>query len=172
MSSRKIEVLNYSKEWAVIFETEKALLKAILGDVALSIEHIGSTAVPNLAAKPVIDILIEVADIHLLDTKTEGFQRLNYEVKGENGIVGRRYFQKGGVNRTHHIHAFQSGSPALCRHIAFRDYLIAYPAIANQYAAVKKEAAINCKNDSQLYMRLKNEFISKHEDLAVKWFGC
>ncbi len=172
MSNRKIEVLDYDKNWPAVFETEKALLLGIIRNLTIKIEHIGSTSVPNLAAKPIIDILVEVSDLNQLDTKDDDFRHLNYAVKGENGIAGRRYYQKGGDNRTHHIHAFQSGSPALCRHRAFKDYLIAHPDIADSYALIKKEAALSCQHDNELYMSLKNDFILKHEKLAVRWYGC
>ena len=109
MSSRKIEVVDYDTDWPHSFESEKLALEKALYDTAVKIEHIASSSIPNLAAKPIIDILIEIDKVERLDVKADIFCNLGYEVKGENGIPGRRYYQKGGNNRTHHIHAFQSG---------------------------------------------------------------
>ena len=171
MNDRKIEVVEYDPHWAILFNTEKEMLQEAIGCAALNIEHIGSTAVLGLAAKPVIDILVEVSSLQALNTKDKNFESLGYEVKGENGIEGRRYFQKGGSQRTHHVHVFQTGHEGLIRHRAFKAYLIAYPEIMKEYGEIKKQAANDCQNDIALYMSMKNEFIQKHEKLAVRWHG-
>ena len=170
MSRRKIEVVAYNPDWAKMFIDEKTALGALLENIAVSIEHIGSTSVDGLCAKPIIDMLVEVASLKALDDKSKALEAIGYEVKGENGIVGRRYFQKGGDDRTHHLHAFLSGDENLLRHRAFKDYLIAHPDIALEYAAIKQQAAQGCNNDSRMYMSLKNDFIEKHERLAVMWY--
>jgi len=171
LSKRIIEVVNYDPNWKITFETEKALLANAIGCNAVEIEHIGSTSVVALPAKPVIDILIEVTNLTELDTLNENFEQLGYIVKGENGISGRRYFQKGGIQRSHHVHAFQSKDSNLLRHRAFKEYLIAHPIVALEYGKIKKEAAQKSKNDINFYMTLKNDFIQRHEKLAVKWFS-
>ena len=170
MAERKIEVVTYNPHWAELFTKERQLLAAQLSDVAVNIEHIGSTSVKGLSAKPIIDILIEVSSLEALDQRNKALESLGYKVKGENGIAGRRYFQKGGDDRTHHLHCFLSGDDNLDRHRAFKAYLIAHPAIALQYAEIKQQAATDCRNDSSIYMSLKNDFIQKHETLALEWF--
>lgn len=167
---RKIEVLPYNPSWASQFKNDAVLITSILSSNLIAIEHIGSTAVPNLAAKPVIDILLEVNSLDVLDTCNEALQHIGYKAKGENGMTGRRYFQKGGDNRSHHIHAFVKGDEQLFKHRVFRDYLIAFPSIANDYAKVKLSAATNCNNNSALYCEMKNDFIADHLANAVKWF--
>jgi GrpB-like predicted nucleotidyltransferase (UPF0157 family) len=167
LSKRVIEVVDYSPLWANKFEQEKHVLTQLLGSNALGIFHIGSTAVVGLAAKPIIDILIEVVDLQMLDHKRDEIQSAGYEVKGEYGIDGRRYFRKGGLQRTHHIHAFQSGDDNLRRHLAFRDYLIAHPAVASEYANLKKLAVVNGHNNSDSYMAKKDLFVKQHEQLAL-----
>lgn len=169
MKKRSIDVVAYDATWPTKFNEEKLLLTTALGELALGIEHIGSTAVKGLSAKPIIDILLEVSCLDALDERNNHLEALGYKVKGENGIEGRRYFQKGGNDRSHHIHAFLSGDNNLTRHRAFRDYLIAHPAISKQYAEVKQYAAKNCNNSSVLYMSLKNDFIQVHEPLAIAW---
>ena len=171
MGQRKIKVLDYDPTWEIKFDIEQGLLNEAIGHVALSIEHIGSTSVDGLVAKPIIDIMVEVSNLESLDQRSEILASLGYEIKGENGIEGRRYFQKGGNQRTHHVHAFLTGDKNLTRHIAFREYLIAHPEISEEYGAIKKHAANTCKNNSVLYMSMKNEFIQKHEPLALRWYG-
>ncbi|WP_371189285.1 GrpB family protein [Thalassotalea maritima] len=170
MSIRVIQIVDYDPSWQTKFASEKLLLAQAIGSNAINIEHIGSTSVIGLSAKPVIDILIEVSSLTELDGANEKLEALGYKVKGENGISGRRYFQKGGNRRSHHVHAFQSNNLHLIRHIAFREYLIANPELASRYGTIKKQAASQCKNNINTYMALKNDFIEKHEKLAVEWF--
>jgi len=171
LSNRVIEVVDYDSSWKETFETEKVLLTKAIGINAVNIEHIGSTSVVGLAAKPVIDILIEVSDLKELDASNDKIEALGYEIKGENGISGRLYFQKGGNQRSHHVHAFQTNDLHLHRHRAFKEYLIAHSEIASEYGSLKKEAASKSDNNINLYMELKNNFIQKHEKLALEWFG-
>ena len=171
VNRRVIEVVEYDPEWASQFESERVLLLDTLGKIAVGIFHIGSTSVKGLVAKPIIDILIEVSSLEALDSKAYQMESLNYLVKGENGLAGRRYFQKGGIQRSHHIHAYKSGDLSLERHIAFRDYLRLNQAVSIEYAKVKVNAANNCDNDSNKYMQSKNRFIQHYEKLALEWFS-
>jgi GrpB-like predicted nucleotidyltransferase (UPF0157 family) len=166
---RQIEVLAYNPVWAERFEQERVKLCKAISDNAVAIEHIGSTSVVGLAAKPIVDILIEVRDLEKLDQQQSNIEGLGYVAKGENTIVGRRYFQKGGIQRSHHIHAFQTGNLHLKEHRAFRDYLSAHSQIANSYAQIKKYAASECGHDIERYMQLKNDFITHHMKLALAW---
>ncbi|GLX76889.1 hypothetical protein tinsulaeT_02290 [Thalassotalea insulae] len=170
MTNRKITVVDYQADWVNKFTDEKALLIQAIGNIALNIEHIGSTSVPGLAAKPIIDILVEVTDLNRLDTKSNEMVALGYNIKGENGISGRRYFQKGDNQRSHHLHAFNQNDPHLMRHRAFRDYLLAHSNVAQQYAKIKTQAAHQCQHDTNMYMALKNDFIQHHETKAINWY--
>ena len=113
MNQRLIEVVAYNPEWVAAFEDEANHIHRVLADVELRIHHIGSTAIPNIYAKPIIDILLEVNDVSQLDTMSSSFDELGYEQMGEFGIPGRRYFRKDNEQgiRTHHIHAFAFSSP-------------------------------------------------------------
>jgi GrpB-like predicted nucleotidyltransferase (UPF0157 family) len=166
-----VEVVDYDPIWQKTFEAEKQLLLDAIGQNAVIIEHMGSTAVKGLPSKPVIDILVEVTSILDLEISSKKIQALGYIVKGENGITGRRYFQKGGNHRSHHVHAFKTGDLNLIRHRAFKEYLIAHPMIAIEYGDIKKNSALNCENDINIYMEHKNKFIQKHEKIAVVWFN-
>jgi GrpB-like predicted nucleotidyltransferase (UPF0157 family) len=171
LSNRVIEIVDYDPNWKEIFKTERVMLTKAIGCNAVKIEHIGSTAVTGLASKPIVDILIEVTNLGLLDATNEKIEALGYTIKGENGISGRRYFQKGGNQRSHHVHAFQTDDLHLLRHRAFKEYLIAHPIIASEYSSIKKESISKSDNDINIYMALKNDFIQKHEKLALEWFG-
>ena len=168
--ARKIEVVDYDPTWPVQFNALKSRLEPILQEICVRIEHIGSTSVPNLAAKPVIDVLLEVTSLTELDKKTLCLTALGLKAKGENGIPGRRYFQVGGNERTHHVHAFETGSEQLLFHRAFCAYSRAHPPITCEYAQVKRNAALNCHHDSIQYMALKNDFIQTQMPLAIAWF--
>lgn len=99
-----ITVANYNPEWPSKYVQERACITEILKDNCISIYHIGSTSVPGLAAKPIIDIMAAVRSLERVDTVAEKFSDLGYEYLGEFGITGRRYLRKGGDERTHQIH--------------------------------------------------------------------
>ena len=167
----QIVVVPYDPAWQGEFETESKRILHALGNNVVSVHHIGSTAIPGIFAKPIIDILLEVNDLVRLDDETGAMQELGYEAMGEFGIPGRRYFRKSdrsGV-RTHHVHAFQTGSPEIERHLAFRDYMIAHPTAARAYGALKRELARAYPHDRQAYVDGKDEFVKEHEAKALSW---
>ena len=168
MSQRIIEVVDYDSRWPGQFADEKKLLARILGPVAKNIYHFGSTSVEGLAAKPIIDILLEVASVAALDQLNDQMVSIGYLPKGEFGIPRRRYFQKGDVIRTHQVHAYGIGDPELVRHLAFRDYLVRNGAIADEYARLKKAVAASCDNDIDRYCDGKDAFIKEHEAKALQ----
>ena len=163
---RTIEVVPYNESWARLFETEARLLEAIL-DGNSRIHHIGSTSVRGVAAKPIIDILIELPDVALLDALGDRFRSLGYEPRGENEIAGRRYFVKDAPERTHQSHAFATGSHDALRHLAVRDYLRRHPDECLTYAQVKSKAAADCGDDIHRYVALKGDFVSSLEVRAL-----
>jgi len=170
---RKVIVLPYEPAWRDAFKREAVRLTNALDEVIISIHHIGSTSVPGLAAKPTIDIILLVPDLDRLDERACAMEALGYEAKGEYGIPGRRYFRKqtpAGVH-THHVHAFLAGSSGAVRHLAFRDYLIAHPAIARQYGDLKLRLAQEHPTDIDAYMDGKAPFIKEHEARALAWWG-
>jgi len=164
---REIVVVPYDEKWPEMFEAERFLIQALLGDVAKNVHHIGSTSVPGLSAKPVIDILLEVSDINQLDKCTPLMVNAGYVARGENGIAGRRYFIKGGDQRSHQVHAFSAGDVQIPKHLAFRDYLKKNSGIARDYADLKRAAAMLCKNDAHRYSASKAYFIEHHLQLAL-----
>ncbi|MDC9820336.1 GrpB family protein [Pectobacterium polonicum] len=166
MSRRTIAVVDYDPHWVTNYATAARALAQALGAIAVRVHHIGSTAVPELPAKPVIDMLLEVVSLSELDRLDCVMIDLGYHPRGENGMAGRRYYTKGGEARTHHLHAFVVGNEHIQRHLAFRDYLRANPSVCAEYAAIKRAAALACDNDAAVYSQLKNDFIATHEARA------
>ena len=115
--AQHIAVINYQPAWPRQFADEAARIRRILGDNCVTIHHIGSTAVPGLAAKPVIDMLPVVRELAAVDHSAAAFARIGYEYLGEFGLPGRRYLRKGGDRRTHQIHIFALGSAEIDRHL-------------------------------------------------------
>jgi GrpB-like predicted nucleotidyltransferase (UPF0157 family) len=166
---RIITVVPYNEEWPHDFEMEKLLILNSVSANIFAIHHIGSTSVKGLAAKPIIDILLEIDNVEKLDCCESEFEKIGYECKGEFGIPGRRHFQKGGNERSHQIHAFEQHSFDSKRHIAFRDYLTAHKEIAEEYEQLKFRSAKECNNDIEVYYTSKNDFVVYHEKLALEW---
>jgi len=144
---------------------------AALGNNVVAIHHIGSTAIPNIYAKAIIDLLVAVKDITEVDNQTSAMVSLGYEAMGEYGIPGRRYFRKNNQEglRTHHIHAFEAGSAEVERHLAFRDYMIAHTADAERYSELKRKLAEEHPNTLDEYMDGKDGFIKEMDRKAAEW---
>jgi GrpB-like predicted nucleotidyltransferase (UPF0157 family) len=167
----KVEVIPHNPQWRDAFETEAKHVAAALGENVVAIHHIGSTAIPNIYAKPVIDLLIEVRDITEVDGRSSAMESLGFEVMGEFGIPGRRFFRKEtweGI-RTHNIHAFEAGSAQVERHLAFRDYMIAHPVDAQRYSELKRKLAEEHPQSMDGYMDGKDGFIKEMDWRAVQW---
>lgn len=168
---RKIEVVPYQTEWQMLYQKEEAMIAALLKETLIRSFHIGSTAVPNLKAKPIIDILLVVSDLEALDTFSDAFEALGYEARGEFGIEGRRYFIKGGDQRTHHIHAFRMDNfTEIERHLVFKEYLCAHPIACQEYEDLKSRLAVEFPNDNEGYCDGKDAFIKKMETVAMEWY--
>jgi GrpB-like predicted nucleotidyltransferase (UPF0157 family) len=167
---RKVEVLSYDEKWKKMFKEEAAKLQTIFGNEIVDIHHIGSTSVPGLKAKPIIDIMPVVRDINKVDKYDIFMQESGYEPKGENGIPKRRYFQKGGENRTHHVHIYQTGSYEIKRHLAFRDYLVLHTDEMNKYADRKEELAQQFPYDIESYINGKNYLVKEIERKSLNWY--
>ncbi|MDT2830650.1 GrpB family protein [Vagococcus carniphilus] len=168
---QKIKVVSYKKEWPELFNEEKETIKSFMTNNLVEIYHIGSTSVPNLAAKPVIDILLIVENIAELDNLNPKFEAIGYEALGEFGMPGRRYFRKGGDDRTHQIHAFQYDSIFdIERHLAFRDYLIHHERVAKKYGELKAELALKYPECIDSYGDGKDAFVKETEKKALIWY--
>lgn len=166
-----IVLVRYDPAWPSEFALEAARLGESLGDALVELHHIGSTAIPGLDAKPVIDMLAIVRRVELLDARGAAFASLGYEAMGEFGIVGRRYFRKEDSTgrRTHQVDAFSVGSAEIRRHLDFRDYLRAHSAVRDEYAVLKHRLAAECAGDMSCYSDGKTDFIRGVERRAAIW---
>lgn len=164
-----IKVVPYDATWPKKFQQEAQKVSDIVQTNQIAIIHIGSTSVPNLSAKPIIDILLIVNDIALLDRQQTQFEQLGYEYLGEFGLPGRRYLRKGGDNRTHQIHAYQYDNISeIQRHICFRNYLRKHRDVALQYGELKIKLASKYPESIDDYGDGKESFVKKYEALALK----
>ena len=167
----KVEVVAYDSRWPLLFTEEAEKIKKILGEELVAIYHIGSTAVENLKAKPIIDMMPVVRDIAQVDQYNQEFIAIGYEPKGEFGITGRRYFRKGSEVRTHQIHIFaQSNTTEIERHLAVRDYLRTHPRDAFEYGELKSALAELHHDDIEAYCKGKDEFVKALEKKAIAWY--
>ncbi len=167
----KVEVVPHDPLWRDAFEAEATRVAAALGENVVAVHHIGSTAIPGIYAKPVVDFLVEVRDINEVDGRSAAMESLGYEVMGEFGIPGRRYFRKDNREgiRTHNIHAFEAGSAEAERHLAFRDYMIAHPLDARKYSELKRSLAEEHPQSMDGYMDGKDGFIKEMDRRAARW---
>jgi len=170
-----VELCPHSPRWAAMAAEESRRLKAALGDLLIVVHHIGSTAIPPIMAKPVVDLIPIVSDISGLDEHEETVRALGYRWFGEFGLPGRRYcYRKDAQSgqRLFQLHCYQDGSPEIPRHIAFRDYLRAHPALAREYEAEKIRAAAVRRDDVNAYNDEKNDWIKRVEKDALAWFSA
>ncbi len=152
-----------------MYKEESKKIKNVFSDIIIDIHHIGSTAIPGIKAKLVIDILVEVKDIEGVDQYNHKMKELGYKAMGEYGIPKRRFFRKGGNNRTHHIHIFQVGNEEIKRHINFKEYLIAHPDKAREYSKLKEKLADKYAHDVENYTNSKSNFIKEIDRKAKLW---
>ncbi|MEN8180342.1 MAG: GrpB family protein [Pseudomonadota bacterium] len=168
-SSRTIKLEKYDANWSTSFKSEVAIIRVILSSNLIAAYHIGSTAILGIRAKPVIDILLEVRSVGEVDKHNTEFEKCGYEPKGEFGIKGRRFFQKGGNERTHHIHVFESGNPEIERHRLFVEFMNAHPLEASKYETLKLDLANKFMHEPDRYSEGKSGFIQIIDKKALQW---
>jgi GrpB-like predicted nucleotidyltransferase (UPF0157 family) len=169
MSPAPVVVVPYDPAWPAEFEALRAVLAAALGEVARAIHHVGSTAVPGLPAKPIVDLDVEIASpVHLADC-IRRLGHLGYRAVGELGIAGREAFDREGpdVPRNgsgrswpdHHLYVCASDGAELRRHLLLRDFLRSNPVRAAEYARLKQTLAVRHRDGRDGYTEGKSELI-------------
>jgi GrpB-like predicted nucleotidyltransferase (UPF0157 family) len=155
-------VVDYDPRWPALYEEEKSRVLTALGDRIAGIEHIGSTAVPGLCAKPILDILIGLRRLRDAKGCIPRLVAIGYEYvpEYEAALPERRYLRKGSrENRTHHIHMVERDSEFYRSHVLFRDHLRTHPEDARRYNALKRELAVRFASDREGYTEAKAPFI-------------
>jgi GrpB-like predicted nucleotidyltransferase (UPF0157 family) len=167
--SDPIAVVPYDPEWPKRFAELGRRLRDALGDAALRIDHIGSTAVPGLDAKPIVDIQISVASFEPLDAYLLPLERAGYVFRADNEDLTKRYFRESPGERRTHIHVRRAGSWSEQAGLLFRDSLRAHPDDAAQYAELKRELADTHREDRVEYTDAKAPFIWNVMMRANRW---
>ena len=167
---RDLSVVPYRSGWQQCFEQEADRLRNALGERAMQIEHIGSTSIPGMAAKPIIDITVAVASFAEATDLIPVVEALGYEYKPLDVIAERMFFAKESDPeiRTHHLSVTELGSAFWHKHLAFRDYLRAHDELAGEYVQLKKQIAEDYARTQQLDREAKTEFVSGVLALAEK----
>lgn len=164
-----IEIVDYNPHWPQVFADLSAVIGEALGDLALAIEHVGSTAVPDLCAKPIIDLDVVISSREHLPQVVQALSHLGYMHQGDLGITGREAFAGAGVSvphqdpprswPAHHLYVCAVDSLELHRHLVFRDALRADPARAAAYADLKRQLAQQFRHDRDAYCQAKTLFV-------------
>ena len=167
-----IRIVEHDPAWAVRAEDELRRLEAALGPVATRLEHVGSTAVPGLAAKPILDLQLSVPAIEPRDVYVDPLVRLGYLFVPDPESPDYHFFAKPPERpRSHHLHVCEAGSEHELRHLAVRDFLRAHSGEAEAYAALKRAVAERHPLDRLAYIAGKAPYVSALEARAVRWAG-
>jgi GrpB-like predicted nucleotidyltransferase (UPF0157 family) len=171
MNDAPIIIVPYNPEWPRVFASERGRLETVFPPECVRIEHIGSTAVPDLAAKPIVDVILGAPSLAFVDERAPRVLELGYEFPAEpNSLVPeRRYFRRfvGGA-RKFHLHCVVEGGDFWRRHLLFRDYLRKYPQEARDYHRLKAMLADRYRHGLREYTDAKSEFIQDALKKAAK----
>jgi GrpB-like predicted nucleotidyltransferase (UPF0157 family) len=154
-----VVIVDYDPNWPVFFEELRAPVVAVLGDLVVVVEHVGSTAVPGLAAKPIIDMDVVVPSVADMPEAIGRLAILGYVHRGDLGISGREAFASPPGKPGHHLYVCALGSEELRRHRLFRDHLLTHPDDATAYGALKKASAARFAEDRVAYTESKSHFV-------------
>ncbi len=168
---RIVRLAEPDNHWAELYQLELAHLRRVFTDESASIEHVGSTAIGTIRAKPTLDILVGVNGYGRFDKWREGLLLLGYDhdPRAEEAEPSRKVFRKGPVElRTHHLHVTLMGGPYWRRLIAFRDYLTVNDVLAREYQALKDDLAMRFPNDGRAYTAAKADFVRRVDALALR----
>ncbi|HKU53907.1 MAG TPA: GrpB family protein [Rhizomicrobium sp.] len=165
-----MNLVQHDPAWADLARREGDRLIASVGDAVLVVHHIGSTAIPDIRAKPILDLIPVVRSLAAFDNSRQAVERLGYAWWGEYGLPGRRYctFDDPRTGqRTVQLHCFEQGSPQVTRHLVFRDHLRSHPDLAHEYD-VEKARCRDCHPcDSHAYSDCKEAWIRRVEAQAL-----
>ncbi|MGI5915688.1 MAG: GrpB family protein [Anaerolineae bacterium] len=168
--ARKVIVEPWDPNWRTLYHQGAKEVADALGDEVVAIHHIGSTAVPGLPAKPIIDILVAVHDVVRLDALDERMLSRGYRPRGENGIPGRRYYVKGTDDEhLYHVHAFRHNDPQVARHLTLVKYLRMHPQEVMAYGRFKTALAKRFPDDIGAYVAGKAAFMQMLDRRAAAW---
>lgn len=163
MPSDRVELVDHDPSWAQLFESERVALAPVFDGDLVGIEHIGSTSVPDLCAKPIVDVLVGLRELSLATAQIRAMERLGYAYLGEHGLPGRLFFRK--EPRTHHVHVVLYGGEHWERQITFRDALRNDADERRRYDEFKRRLAAE-GHPRETYTEMKTPFIREVEARA------
>lgn len=167
---RDVELVPHNPEWSQLANDESQRILECISIPVIGIYHIGSTSVPGIKAKPILDFVLEVEDMEAFIKESRNLESLEYVSKGEYGIPGRQFFTKDTLGeRTHHLHVFQQGHQDIERHLVFRDFLRSNPEAAKEYESLKEKLAKRFPKKSDMYTEAKSDFILSMDEVARYW---
>ena len=162
-----IIIVDYDLNWPGLFQSLRKRIAVALGDMAAAIEHVGSTAVPGLAAKPIIDIDVLLKSETMLPVAIQRLASLGYIYRGDLGVPEREAFFAPAGDPPHHLYVCPPCCAEFRRHLAFRDYLRAHPKDAKTYADLKITLAERFREDRPAYNTAKGEFVTELTSRAI-----
>lgn len=168
-----VQLVPHRDEWAGMAKAESARIADVLGDNLIAVHHVGSTAIPGIMAKAIVDLMPMVRDLANVDAKEGALRDIGYKWHGEFGLDGRRFCSKADPKtgkRIFQLHIFAEGNEHARRMLAFRDYMRAHPLIAKAYEMEKIRAASLQPGDTTKYNAEKNEWIRRTETDALAWY--
>lgn len=166
-----VEIVDYDPGWPERFEKLAEELRDALGEVAVRVEHIGSTAVPGLAAKPVIDVQISVESFDPMNAYRDPLKFLGFHFRPDDESRHRFFFDAGSRSRTVHVHVCEAGGDWERRHLLFREYLRGHPDVAEEYARRKRDLAGRHRGNRESYTEAKDAFVENVMRAAEAWAG-
>ncbi|MFI6740547.1 GrpB family protein [Nonomuraea sp. NPDC050451] len=168
----RVVIVDYEPAWPAMFAELATSMRRVLGDVAVRIDHIGSTSVAGLAAKPVIDVQISVRSFDPLEAFRAPLESMGLVYRADNPERTKRYFRETPGRRRTHVHVRQLGSFSQQFPLLFRDYLRSHPSAAAEYALVKRRYAAEFRHDRLGYVKAKDSFVWDVVRRADAWAQC
>jgi len=161
LNKDKVELEEYTSKWHESYLEEEKKLKEVLKDILIEIEHVGSTSIPNLKSKPIVDIAIAVKDLGEVEKYAKDLEDAGYNFRYDNGVKGEYLVRKGPEeNRTHYIHIVELNSEKWLNFILFKRHLLNNPEVVKEYENLKVELSEKFSDDRKSYTAAKNEFIA------------
>jgi GrpB-like predicted nucleotidyltransferase (UPF0157 family) len=153
-----VRLVEHDARWATLFVAEQRRIREHSGELPLALEHIGSTSIPGMCAKPVLDILAGRPPGTSIDGYVVALERAGYVHRGERGVPGRQFFRRGEP-RAYHVHLVEEGGALWREYRAFRDYLRGHPEPAREFADVKRQLAARFARDRESYINAKSPYV-------------
>lgn len=164
-----VKLAPHSPKWQPLFDIEKRLLQALIGSYVMEIRHIGSTAIPSIYAKPILDIMAGLHKLEDIAHCIAPLESAGYQYMGEQAIPGWHFFIKGvGEIKTHHLHVVKWNSDYWITHILFQEYLCRHPEAAYAYEQLKRDLEKKYPDDRESYTRDKTDFINAITEMAQR----